>query len=122
MACFYLTSTKFQFTAAMMINEKDWLDSKTKDAALLKLANMREYIGTIDMVYDAKKLDQFHESLDLKPKEPLYQMEQKVKKFNKKEFGAEVLNGFAVTEINAFNDLMGNVVCKFVFVVIGYGK
>lgn len=98
-----------------MINEKEWLDAKTKDAALLKLAKMREYVGAVDTVYDVQKLDQFHESLQLKPKEPVFQMEQKVKKFNKKMFNAELLNGFGVTEVNAFNDLMSNIICKLIF-------
>jgi predicted metalloendopeptidase len=109
------TTADFQFTAAVMINEKEWLDAKTKDAALLKLAKMREYVGAVDTVYDVQKLDQFHESLQLKPKEPVFQMEQKVKKFNKKMFNAELLNGFGVTEVNAFNDLMSNIICKLIF-------
>ncbi|KAI6171235.1 hypothetical protein M3Y97_01077400 [Aphelenchoides bicaudatus] len=109
-------ATEIKFTVAVMIYEADWLDSKTKDAALDKLAKMREYVGAIDIVINARQLDILHESLEIKPKEPLFSMEQKIKKFNTKKFGAPELDGFGVTEVNAFNELTSNVV----FIIAGF--
>jgi len=48
-----------------MLQELDWMDDETKNAALDKESNMGVYVGYVDELFDEEIMNQFYSNLDL---------------------------------------------------------
>ncbi|KAI6189415.1 Phosphate-regulating neutral endopeptidase [Aphelenchoides bicaudatus] len=74
-----------RWAAQKMINEADWLDSKTKEVAIHKLHAMKQSIGASNISLDIHQLDKYYENLNYSPHDSARELDVKTTLFNRQK-------------------------------------